>query len=145
MTGNVGGILVSDGALPPSKTTTAGTPVGPATHNLIAYNVSADNTFDCGITLPSHDSLAVATSGPEAGRPQPKVADVFDNVISGNVVIGNGGADLLDAAPFPGTGSYDNTFANNAATNNGNSGFTLHSYGSCSSRPSGCLRRSMRM
>jgi hypothetical protein len=129
VTGNVGGILVSDGGMLPSKASpSGGTPVGPAAHNLIAYNVSSDNAFDCGITLPGHDSLAVATTGPEAGRPQPKVAGVFGNVVRDNVAMGNGGSGLLDAAPFPGTASYDNTFAGNTAANNGNSGFTLHSH-----------------
>ena len=60
---NVGGILVSDGGF--------GISVGPAAHNLIAYNRSADNLFDCGITLPGHDPRAVATSGPNAGRLSP--------------------------------------------------------------------------
>src|SRR5215472_16054841 len=55
---NVGGILVSDGGF--------GISVGPAAHNLIAYNRSTDNAFDCGVTLPGHDPRAVATSGPNA-------------------------------------------------------------------------------
>jgi hypothetical protein len=44
---NVGGILVSDGGF--------GISVGPAAHNLIAFNHSSGNAFDCGITLPGHD------------------------------------------------------------------------------------------
>ena len=56
---NVGGILVSDGGLP-TTSTGAPTSVGPAAHNLIAYNLSADNKFDCGVTLPGHDPRAVA-------------------------------------------------------------------------------------
>jgi parallel beta-helix repeat protein len=117
---NVGGILVSDGGF--------GIPVGPAAHNLIAYNHSTDNAYDCGITLPGHDPFAVATSGPNAGQPQPSVAGVYDNRVVGNVSSGNGGAGLLDAAPYPGAGSYHNVFADNIVSGNGNGGFVLHSH-----------------
>jgi hypothetical protein len=117
---NVGGILLSDGGF--------GISVGPAAHNLIAYNRSTDNLFDCGITLPGHDPRAVATSGPNAGQPQPNLAGVYDNRIVHNVSNGNGAAGLLDAAPYPGAASYDNLFADNSASGNGNSGFVLHSH-----------------
>jgi Right handed beta helix region len=117
---NVGGILVSDGGF--------GISVGPAAHNLIAYNRSTDNLFDCGITLPGHDPRAVATSGPNAGQPQPSLAGVYDNRVVHNVSNGNGAAGLLDAAPYPGAASYDNLFADNSASGNGNSGFVLHSH-----------------
>lgn len=117
---NVGGILVSDGGF--------GISVGPAAHNLIAFNHSSDNLFDCGITLPGHDPRAVATSGPDAGRPQPNLAGVYDNQVIGNISTGNGAAGLLDAAPYPGAASYDNLFAGNSASGNGNAGFVLHSH-----------------
>ena len=117
---NVGGILVSDGGF--------GISVGPAAHNLIAFNRSTNNRFDCGITLPGHDPRAVATSGPNAGQPQPNLAGVYDNRIIGNVSNGNGAAGLLDAAPYPGAASYDNLFAGNSASGNGNAGFVLHSH-----------------
>jgi hypothetical protein len=120
---NVGGILVSDGGLG-----TSGISVGPAAHNLIAYNDTSDNAFACGITLPGHDPRAVATAGPTAGQPQPSLAGVYDNQVVHNVSNGNGGAGLLDAAPYPGTGSYDNLFADNRASGNGNGGFVLHSH-----------------
>lgn len=113
---NVGGILLSDGGF--------GISVGPAAHNLIAGNVSKDNALDCGITLPGHDPRAVATNG----RPQPKLAGVYGNTVIHNVSDGNGGAGLLDAAPSPGTASYDNHFIDNTASGNGNSGFVLHSH-----------------
>ena len=116
---NVGGILVSDGGF--------GISVGPAAHNLIAFNHSSDNLFDCGITLPGHDPRAVATSGPN-GRPQPNLAGVYDNEVIGNISAGNGAAGLLDAAPYPGAASYDNLFAGNSASGNGNAGFVLHSH-----------------
>jgi len=117
---NVGGILVSDGGF--------GISVGPAAHNLIAFNHSTRNAFDCGITLPGHDPRAVATKGPNAGQPQPNLAGVYGNVIVHNVSSRNGAAGLLDAAPYPGAGSYDNLFAGNRASGNGNSGFVLHSH-----------------
>jgi hypothetical protein len=117
---NVGGILVSDGGF--------GISVGPAAHNLIAFNRSTDNLFDCGVTLPGHDPRAVATSGPNAGQPQPNLAGVYDNQVIHNVSTGNGAAGLLDATPYPGAGSYDNLFADNIASGNGNAGFVLHSH-----------------
>lgn len=117
---NVGGILVSDGGF--------GISVGPAAHNLVAYNRVSDNAFDCGITLPGHDARAVARTGPTAGQPQPSLAGVYDNQVVHNVSNGNGGAGLLDATPYPGTGAYDNTFADNDVSGNGNAGFTLHSH-----------------
>jgi hypothetical protein len=117
---NVGGILVSDGGF--------GIPVGPAAHNLIAFNRSTDNLFDCGITLPGHSFLAVATTGPNAGQAQPDLGGVYDNRVIHNVSNGNGAAGLLDAAPYPGAASYDNLFADNTASGNGNSGFVLHSH-----------------
>lgn len=117
---NVGGILVSDGGF--------GISVGPAAHNLIAHNHSSGNAFDCGITLPGHDPRAVATSGPNVGQPQPNLAGVYDNQVVHNDSTGNGGAGLLDATPYPGTGSYDNLFGDNSASGNGNGGFVLHSH-----------------
>ena len=117
---NVGGILVSDGGF--------GISVGPAAHNLIAFNHSFDNAFDCGVTLPGHDPRGVATTGPNAGHPQPNLAGVYDNLVVHNVSNRNGAAGLLDAAPYPGAASYDNTFVGNSASGNGNAGFVLHSH-----------------
>ena len=117
---NVGGILVSDGGF--------GISVGPAAHNLIAFNRSTHNAFDCGITLPGHDPRAVATTGQNAGRPQPNLAGVYDNLILRNVSNNNGAAGLLDAAPYPGAAAYNNVFAGNSASGNGNAGFVLHSH-----------------
>jgi hypothetical protein len=117
---NVGGILLSDGGF--------GISVGPAAHNLISRNTSTDNLFDCGITLPGHDARAVATTGKNAGKPQPNLAGVYDNAVVNNVASRNGAAGLLDAAPYPGAGSYNNVFAGNTANGNGNSGFVLHSH-----------------
>jgi hypothetical protein len=117
---NVGGILLSDGGF--------GISVGPAAHNLISRNQSTDNAFDCGITLPGHDPRAVATTGKNAGKPQPNLAGVYANTVVNNVASRNGAAGLLDAVPYPGTGAYDNVFVGNTANGNGNSGFVLHSH-----------------
>ena len=117
---NVGGILVSDGGF--------GISVGPAAHNLIAFNRSTHNAFDCGVTLPGHDPRAVATTGPNAGQPQPNLAGVYDNLILRNISNNNGAAGLLDAAPYPGAASYNNVFVGNSASGNGNAGFVLHSH-----------------
>jgi hypothetical protein len=117
---NVGGILVSDGGF--------GISVGPAAYNVIARNQATDNAYACGITLPGHDTRAVAMSGPDAGQPQPDLAGVYDNRVVDNVASGNGGAGMLDAAPYPGTGAYDNVFVGNSVNGNGNAGFVLHSH-----------------
>jgi hypothetical protein len=118
---NVGGILLSDGGLAPTS-------IGPAAHNVIAFNTSTDNAFDCGITLPGHDPRAVAVTGPSAGQAQPALAGVYDNLVKDNVSENNGGAGLLDATPYPGTAAYDNTFVRNIVVGNGEGGFQLHSH-----------------
>ena len=40
--------------------------------------------------LPGHDPRAVATSGPNAGQPQPNLAGVYDNQVVHNDAMGNG-------------------------------------------------------
>lgn len=119
VTGNSGGILVTD-------------ELGPSYGNLIAGNVVMDNLLDCGITLPSHNGLAV---NPATLQPNPRMAGVYDNVIARNTIIGNGtnpseggGAGVLMAAPFPGSASYDNTVVGNVIEGNGLSGVTMHGH-----------------
>ena len=58
VTNNVGGILMTD-------------EMGPNHDNTISNNTVSDNLKDCGITLASHNPTAVATSGANAGQPQP--------------------------------------------------------------------------
>lgn len=43
---NIGGILVSDGGLAPTS-------VGPAAHNVIAYNAATENAVACGSRFPA--------------------------------------------------------------------------------------------
>jgi hypothetical protein len=49
-------------------------------------------------------------------------------VVVHNVSNNNGAAGLLDAAPYAGAASYNNVFADNSASGNGNGGFVLHSH-----------------
>ena len=111
VSGNVGGILLTD-------------EFGPTHDNLIAGNTVTDNLFDCGITLPSHN-LAM---DPTTHKFMPSFGGVYDNVVRYNVVSHNGGAGVGIFAPFPGAASYDNVVRNNAITLNGESGVSLHSH-----------------
>jgi len=103
---NVGGILVTD-------------EVGPSAHNTISWNVSRNNAEDCGITLPSHNALAMS---------DPTKGGVYDNVVTHNWSIGNGGAGVGMFAPFPGTASYNNTVSFNVLKNNGEAGAAIHAH-----------------
>jgi hypothetical protein len=84
--------------------------------------------LDCGITLASHNPMAVSSSG----VPQPGLAGVYQNYVNNNTANGNGikgqGGGILIAAPGPGTGSYDNVINRNTANDNGLAGVTLHSH-----------------
>jgi parallel beta-helix repeat protein len=115
VTGNVGGILVTD-------------EMGPNHGNTISNNTVNNNAVDCGITLASHNPNAVATSGANAGKPQPTVAGVYGNTISGNTANGNGAAGIIMAGPVPGTAVYGNTVTANTANDNGLAGITIHSH-----------------
>jgi nitrous oxidase accessory protein NosD len=110
--GNSGGILVTD-------------EFGPADHNVIEYNVVANNVLDCGITMPSHSTTAFVK-----GKLVPAAGGVYDNLVEHNTVIGNGtkgqGAGVLLAAAAPGGADYANTIAYNTIEGNGQSGVTVH-------------------
>lgn len=105
-----GGVLITD-------------EVGPAFHNLVAYNRIANNGVDCGVTMPSHNGNAFTH-----GVLHPSVAGVYGNWVVGNYIWGNGGAGALMAVPFPGTASYNNVVTLNHIWGNGNSGVTLHAH-----------------
>ncbi len=115
VTGNAGGILLTD-------------EFGPTHNNLIAGNVVTDNAYDCGITISSHN----LGRDPQTGKLMPTFGGVYDNVVRNNVVLDNGligqGAGVLIAAPFPGAASYGNVIENNAIAGNGQSGVTIHSH-----------------
>jgi parallel beta-helix repeat protein len=103
---NVGGILVTDEA-------------GPSSGNLISGNVARDNLEDCGITLPSHNPMAMAS---------PALGGVYDNTVTGNLSEGNGGAGVGMFAPFPGAAAYDNTVSRNRLLDNGEAGIAIHAH-----------------
>jgi parallel beta-helix repeat protein len=96
---NVGGILLTDD-------------IAPSHDNRVAYNVTADNKLDCGITVPGHS--------PGMG--------VYNNIIEWNMSTGNGGAGILFAAAVPGAGSYDNIARHNYVAQNGEGGIAIHSH-----------------
>ena len=103
---NIGGILVTD-------------EMGPSAHNTISHNVSKNNLMDCGITLPSHNAMAVS---------DPSKGGVYDNLVYANVSEGNGGAGVGMFAPFPGTASYNNRVIDNVLRNNGEAGVGIHAH-----------------
>jgi parallel beta-helix repeat protein len=111
---NTGGILLTD-------------EFGPTAHNVIARNTVLNNVLDCGITIAGHSPNAV-----KGGKPQPKAAGIYSNLILHNTVNGNGikgeGAGILLAAGGPGSAVYNNLVLNNTANNNGLAGVTLHSH-----------------
>jgi parallel beta-helix repeat protein len=111
VSGNVGGILLTD-------------EFGPTYGNLIAGNTVTDNAYDCGVTLPSHN-LAM---DPTTHKFMPSFGGVYHNVVRYNVVSGNGGAGVGMFAPFPGAASYDNVVEDNAITGNGEGGVSIHSH-----------------
>jgi parallel beta-helix repeat protein len=115
VTGNFGGILLTD-------------EMGPNHGNTISNNTVNDNAGDCGITLASHNPNAVAQSGANAGAPQPTLAGVYDNTITGNTANGNGAAGIIMAGPIPGTAAYGNTVTDNTANDNGIAGISIHSH-----------------
>lgn len=99
ITGNAGGILITDDT-------------GPTHDNLITGNSVVRNTaLDCGITLPSHS---------EAG--------VFHNTVSGNDSSYNGGPGVGIFAPGPGSKAYGNVVINNRLRGNGLPGVTMHNH-----------------
>jgi parallel beta-helix repeat protein len=114
VTGNLGGILLSD-------------EMGPTAHNTISKNNVHGNVMDCGITIVGHNPKA--TSG---GKPQPKAAGVYGNLITGNTVNGNGtkgeGGGILLAVGAPGGAVYNNVIKGNSATGNGLAGITIHNH-----------------
>lgn len=112
--GNTGGILLSD-------------ETGPTAHNRIAGNIVASNLYDCGITVVGHNPKAAP-----GGKPAPKTAGVYANLVTGNEISGNGikggGAGVVLATGLPGGAVYDNTVSGNTINGNGMSGVTVHSH-----------------
>jgi nitrous oxidase accessory protein NosD len=105
---NVGGILITD-------------EIGPSAHNVISGNTSLNNLLDCGITLPSHNAMAMT---------DPTMGGVYDNLVINNLSQGNGGAGVGMFAPFQGTASYNNRVIHNTLRNNGEAGVGIHAHAS---------------
>lgn len=92
---------------------------GPTTGVLVEGNLVRDNQTDCGITLASHNPMAVK---------DPNAGGVYGNTVRNNATFGNGGAGILMAGPMPGAASYQNTVANNVVEGNGMPGIVVHSH-----------------
>jgi parallel beta-helix repeat protein len=109
---NAGGILVTD-------------ELGPSSSNLISGNLVLNNLYSSGIKLSGH---ATGASTADGGR-DIGAGGVFSNVITQNVLDGNGllgiGGGVLLEATADGTAVYDNNVALNTAVGNGLAGVTL--------------------
>lgn len=115
ISGNSGGVLLTD-------------EFGPTHGNVIEHNVVTKNEFDCGVTAPGHNPLALDSTG----KRQPLVAGVYKNVIRDNKITNNGlkgeGAGVLFANATAGTASYDNLVEHNFIAGNELSGVTMHAH-----------------
>ena len=114
VTGNAGGILLTD-------------ELGPTDRNLVAGNHVYENPYDCGITVAGHNNQVVVD-----GTVKPDVGGIYENRIIANVSDRNGlqgeGAGILLATAGPGTAVYSNEIRANRAAGNNLSGITLHSH-----------------
>ena len=103
---NAGGILLTD-------------EFGPNHDNVVQGNYVADNTKDCGITIPSHN-LGL---NPATGQLDPSFGGVYNNKIIDNTTIDNGvkgyGAGIGIFAPESYTASYNNLVSGNFIEGNG--------------------------
>jgi Right handed beta helix region len=112
---NAGGILLTD-------------EFGPNHDNLVQGNYVADNTKDCGITIPSHN----LGMNPVTGQLDPSFGGVYNNKIINNTSIDNGvegyGAGIGIFAPESYTASYNNLVSGNFIQGNGLAGISVHSH-----------------
>jgi hypothetical protein len=129
VTGNVDGVLLSDDA-------------GPTDHDTVIHDMVANNTVQCGITLPSHNVHAATFAQNANGSYRlvslnPAEGGVFDNVVEDSVATGNGtvgyqgygsGAGVLLAGDAVGTAVYGNLVEGDQLTGNGLSGVTMHGH-----------------
>ena len=99
--------------------------LGPTSHNTIEGNLVEDNESDCGITIVGHNAGGVNTKG----VPQPSAGGVFDNLVTGNVVLSDGTTGEGGGILLAGAASYDNTITDNEITGNGLAGVTIHEHG----------------
>ena len=117
LTGNSGGILMTDEN-------------GPASGNTISSNSIISNALDCGITIAGHHP-AFGPHGPVTVAPS--VGGVYGNTITGNTSENNGlaaqGGGILLATGVPGGAVYNNVVDGNTISGNGLAGVTVHAHG----------------
>jgi parallel beta-helix repeat protein len=112
---NSGGILLTD-------------EFGPNHNNLIEGNYVEGNTRDCGITIPSHNlGLNPKTGQPDPSFGGDYDNQILDNQVIANGVEGYG-AGVGVFAPETGTASYDNVVSGNLIEGNGLAGISVHSH-----------------
>jgi parallel beta-helix repeat protein len=111
VSGNTGGILVSD-------------ELGPTAWNTISHNTVVNNDSDCGITLAAHNGNAVSPTG----KLQPTQGGIFDNSITDNTSDANGAAGIGFFASGPGTAVYHNVASGNRIEGNGLPGVAIHTH-----------------
>jgi parallel beta-helix repeat protein len=111
VTGNAGGILISDDT-------------GPAHDNLVAGNNVSNNPSDCGITLASHPPAATTGATANFG--------VYQNTVSGNTSSQNGlkgeGAGVGIFASNPSAAAWGNVVVGNVLTGNDLPGVAMHGH-----------------
>lgn len=113
--GNSGGILLTD-------------EFGPNHDNLVEGNYVEGNTKDCGITIPSHNvGLNPKTGLPDPSFGGDYDNQIIDNQAIANGVEGFG-AGIGIFAPAPFTASYDNVVSGNLIEGNGLAGISVHSH-----------------
>jgi nitrous oxidase accessory protein NosD len=119
---------------------------GPNAYNVVQDNHVNFNLTECGIVLPSHSADAVSyVTNPDGsltvtGR-NPDQGGVYDNIVRGNVAIGNGtalappqfggggsGSGIGIFASGPGSGAYDNLVVGNYLAGNGLAGVAMHAH-----------------
>lgn len=109
-----GGILLTDES-------------GPTHGNLIAGNTVADNPYDCGVTLGGHNKGAAPNGVPDPAVAGVYGNTIEHNRSTGNGLQGQGSGVLLGSA-VPGGAVYDNLVTGNYLSGNGLAGVTLHSH-----------------
>ncbi len=112
ITGNSGGILVSDDT-------------GPTHDNLISFNTVYNNPYACGISLASHPLAPTVAATTVQG--------VYHNTVYGNRAQNNGystggGAGIGLFGAVPGAMTYGNVVVNNLVANNGHPGISMHAH-----------------
>jgi hypothetical protein len=123
LNGNGSGIeLANDpvaAGIPPDVLAQFGSSTGTATHDLVADNRVVENPFACGILLVDHagasDALGIHDN------------QIEGNLVANNAMQGFGAGVLL-ASPAPGGAVYDNLISGNTIYGNGLSGVTVHSH-----------------